>query len=75
MAIFCQLIVTDSKAQFIKYEDDSGLKMGFNLSGNWQQSDMQAKAGLGFGFTFGSALSQKPGKFFAWDWAYSTDPG
>ena len=75
LASFCQLILTDSKAQFIKYEDDSGWKMGFNLSGNWQQSDMKAKAGLGFGFTLGNALSQKPGKFFAWDWAYRYQAG
>jgi hypothetical protein len=75
LALFCQLIVTDSKAQYIKYEDDSGWKMGFNLSGNWQQSDMKAKAGLGFGFTLGTAISQKPGKFFAWDWAYRYQAG
>lgn len=75
LVLFSQIFLTDSKAQFIKYEDDSGWKMGFNMSGNWQQSDMKAKFGMGFGFTLGSALSQKPGKFFAWDWAYRYQAG
>jgi hypothetical protein len=36
---------------------------------------MNAKAGLGFGFTLGNAISQKPGKFFSWDWAYRYQAG
>lgn len=58
---------TPTKAQFIDYKTDSGWKIGLNMGSTWQQSDMKAVAGIGFGATLGKALYQKEGKFFAFD--------
>jgi hypothetical protein len=38
-------------AQHMNYDNDSGWKLGFNMGGTWQQSDMKARAGIGFGAT------------------------
>jgi len=70
-----------AKAQYIDYKNDSGWKLGLNVGGAWQQSDMKARAGIGFGATLGKALYQKEGRFFAFDlrfrylrgWTYGYD--
>ncbi|MFZ5554723.1 MAG: beta strand repeat-containing protein [Bacteroidota bacterium] len=64
------LISRPADAQYIEYQNDSGWKLGFNIGSTWQQSDMKAVAGFGFGATFGKALYQKEGKFFAFDLRY-----
>jgi hypothetical protein len=54
-------------AQYIDYEHDSGWKFGLNIGGMYQQSDLQSVPGLGYGFTLGKALYQKPSRFWAFD--------
>ncbi|MBX7095176.1 MAG: hypothetical protein K1X56_10660, partial [Flavobacteriales bacterium] len=66
-ALIYLLSLSPLEAQHINYENDSGWKLGFNMGGVWQQSDMHSRAGIGFGATLGKALYQKPGRFFAFD--------
>lgn len=67
--LFCLLLAISGtvRSQHINYQNDSGWKIGFNMGGVWQQSDMKSKAGIGFGATLGKALYQKPGRYFAFD--------
>lgn len=58
---------TDSNAQFIQVEDDSGLILGFNVGGTWQQSDLKSYAGVGFGATLGCRLYRQQGSFLSVD--------
>ena len=49
--LFCLLLAFSGtvRSQHINYQNDSGWKIGFNMGGVWQQSDMKSKAGIGFG--------------------------
>lgn len=62
--VFC---IGSSNAQFINYKDDSGWNLGLNIGGTWQQGDLEAIPGLGYGFTFGKALYEKEGKLLSFD--------
>ena len=64
-------------AQYINYKDDSGWNFGINMGGAWQENEefefqgesMNSKTYAGFsgGFTFGKAIYEKEGEFFAVD--------
>ncbi len=44
--------------------------IGAGLGGTWQQSDMQAYAGMGFDFNFGKWFYKKPTRFFGFAWRF-----
>ena len=64
-------------SQFINYKHDNGWNLGFNTGGTWQKKEAFIKyndttfskpyAGFSGGFTFGKAIYEKEGKFFAFD--------
>ncbi len=56
-----------AQAQKLRYDEDSGWKLGLNVGATWQESDMKTVPGLGYGLTFGKALSQRESRFFAFD--------
>ena len=63
--------------QFINYEYDNGWNLGLNAGGTWQRKEAfliqntstysQPFAGFSGGFTFGKAVYEKEGRFFAFD--------
>ena len=67
LVLMSALVFGQTKKQHINFEYDSGWNLGFNIGGTWQQSDVKAKAGPGFGFTLGKAIYEKQGKLLSHD--------
>lgn len=65
LAVSALLFSAGSNAQFVTYENDSGISLGLNVGGCYQQSDLKAKAGVGFGATFGVRLYRRENSFFS----------
>ena len=65
---FCFLLFGNNttKAQYREY-NHNGIKLGYNIGGAWQQSDVKSKWGLGQGFTLGVTVYQKQNAFFSFD--------
>ncbi len=71
------ILCLSGHSQFINYEKDYGWNFGFNMGGSWQRQEAfinqndttftKPYAGFSGGFTFGKAIYEKEGKFFAFD--------
>ena len=74
---FLLSFVNTISSQFVKYKDDSGWNLGFNIGGTWQENEpylinndtslTQPFTTIRGGFTFGKAIYEKEGKFFSFD--------
>ena len=70
-------LTQSEERQFINYEYDNGWNFGINAGGTWQRKEAfvinnfttysKPFAGFSGGFTFGKAIYEEKGKFFAFD--------